>query len=261
MKKILELSNEHETQNRFVETAQLKIAAYLQKSADKGAQQSNEDALMVLESAEGSFILLSDGAGGHPGGRQASLACLNYVEAAVSQASTLSPVEILKIANQGVRELKMGAKCTAVLIKIISNELEVASVGDSEVILWNRLGKIVHTNTPHSASGFGVAAGHIEQDQSLHAEDRNLVHYLLGEEALRVDYLYEPALNSGNLLLMGSDGLFDNLSHDELTDLCFPGSFEEAYQNIVEGLERKRSSGHLIKEDDVSFVLLRLLSS
>ena len=143
---------------------------------------------------------------------------------------------------------------------IHQDNLRSFSVGDSEVIYWNGHGSELYSNIPQSEVGYRIEAGLLSQDESLDDPERYSVNNLLGDTSIRIEVASKMKIKKGHTILIGSDGLFDNLSHEELTELVGKGSFDKSFEElssicIEQNIETWK------KDDDISFVLVRKIKA
>ena len=94
----------------------------------------------------------------------------------------------------------------------------------------------------------------------MHHEERHLVNNLLGGPEMRVEMSAKLRLAARDTLLIGSDGLFDNLHVDELVDLIRKGPLRKVAADLVERTSKRMldpRDGAPSKQDDLTFILYR----
>jgi len=94
------------------------------------------------------------------------------------------------------------------------------------------------------------------QEESLEDPERNIVNNLVGDDFLTVEALSKIEIKKGNTILVGTDGLFDNLAHTDLCELVGKGSFEKSYENLVTSCLTPAKDVWK-KDDDIAFVYVR----
>ena len=156
--------------------------------------------------------------------------------------------------------LKVGAKSTLAMVYILNDDFRCFCAGDSEILYLNSVGSEVYTNIPHSLIGYQVEAGLIEQEASLDNPERYLVDNLLGDKAIRIEATTKMEMKKGHSLIVGTDGLFDNLSHRELASIVSKGSFEDGFMELFEYCSTQKSENWK-KDDDISFIYLQKVSA
>ena len=108
--------------------------------------------------------------------------------------------------------------------------------------------------------GYGVEAGLIDQADALHHEDRHIVSNVIGTEDMRIDVGPPRKLKLRDTVLLGSDGLFDNLNVDEIVCHIRKGPLSDAAAALCQVLHRRMAGsddGHPAKPDDATFILYR----
>lgn len=231
----------------IVELERYQIAYYLRKSFD--SKKDNEDALFINESSKTLRFGVSDGAGGYPKGADAS-------DIVVNKASDLKEKNLMNLVNsvnKNVLDLSVGARATLVMGEIEEDNAHFLSVGDSEVIVWNTKFHTLYSNVPHGVVAYQQEGGVLDEEEALEHPERNIVTNLIGDKHIRVESTSKIELLRGYSILVGSDGLFDNLTHSQISDLLQGISFEEGFNKLIEELKEDK----IIKDDDVSFIYLR----
>lgn len=234
------------------------IGMFLAKNKDKSS--SNEDALFVYQVQNGLSFGVSDGAGGHPRGKDAAFICADEVGKLDPKDFSMQPLSTFDLVNDKILELKAGARATLSSAVILGDELKCFSVGDSEIVYWNSLGTELYSNIPQSEVGYKIEAGLIDQEESLDDEDRYLVTNLMGDKTIRIEATSKMILKKGHTVIVGSDGLFDNISHEKLKEMIFPGDIQQSFEKLCHYLEDQNPESWK-KDDDISFVLVRKVSS
>ena len=227
----------------------------LLKSKNK-ASGKNEDGLFVSESEGVIRFGVADGAGGHPRGGDAAYEVLDEIRK-VTADSLFAQIER---ANERVLELKVGAKTTLAFAHIDQERISFHTVGDSEIVYWNAVGRELYSSTPHSPTGLKVEAGVTSQEDALSDPERHIVNSLMGDEFVKINSTTNIKLKKGHTVLLGTDGIFDNISHQELGESMALGSFEESFEQIscicISQCEKR-----WLKEDDIAFIYLRKIKS
>lgn len=258
-KKLL-LSENDKVLKSIFEFSGYKIGYFLMRSKNKDTL--NEDVLF-FSGHENSFCLgVCDGAGGHPLGQKAALSASEEILKSTykEKFAKLDFLSMIERANQKIIDLKAGSRSTLAMLAIEADWVRMYNVGDSEVIYWNSVGREIYSNTPHSLVGYSVEAGIIEQHQSLDEPNRHIVTNLMGDSAIKIESTTKMEIKSGHTILLGSDGVFDNLSHDFLSGISLKSSFDEAHSELCEICENQ-SDEFWKKADDTSFFLIRRLKS
>jgi len=252
------INNSKEVIKDIVDISPYRIAYYIAKN--QTPESENEDSLFIYHSSDHLIFGISDGAGGHPKGKEASFIATNKVVELTKKSKDPNFIHYYEQINEAVRDLKAGAHCTFSMCSIKNSSFHSYSVGDSEVIFWNSIGKKLYSNIPQSEVGYLIQGGSINQEESLDDPNRHFVSNLIGDESIRIESTSKTEIKKGNTLIVGSDGLFDNISHDELTQILTQGPFDKSFETLVE-ICNKRDPELWRKDDDISFIILRKYQS
>ncbi|MCJ7625778.1 MAG: protein phosphatase 2C domain-containing protein, partial [Anaerolineaceae bacterium] len=232
---------------------------------------SDEAATPVL------LAVLADGIGGHRAGEVASEMVIDIVSLHVSASDGKAPVDTLREAIQAASqeihtksEVETGRKgmgATVACAWISGDRLYTATVGDSR-IYFMREGKIRQISKDHSwiqeAIDTGIltpeqAVGHPnahvirryvgspqppEVDSRLYLDDHESDEQALAHQGIR--------LQSGDKLLLCSDGLSDLVEADEILNTLEQNSLEDATQKLID-LANERG-GH----DNITIISLKI---
>lgn len=234
---------------KVVKFDDFKIGIFVSKSK---VNRDNEDCLFLTKEKEVLRFAVADGAGGHPRGKDASFLVLDELRK-LKPESILDQIEI---ANNKILDLKAGAKSTLALAQINGNKISFYTVGDSEILYWNGVGRKLFSSIPNSPTGLKVEAGVISQEDSLTDPERHIVNSFLGDSIVKINSTTSFELKKGHTILLGTDGLYDNISHQRLCDMISGGSFEKSFEKLVNFCESKEKTEWL-KDDDIAFFYLR----
>lgn len=249
------LSLNQEPEFKIIDVGAYRIGYFLCRSKVK-TNQDNEDCLFLSASEKKLYFGVADGAGGHPRGSEAS----KVIAEEITKNPLSNTLELIERANQKVIDIKAGAKSTLAFGTIREDRVRFFSVGDSEILYWNAQGSLIFASTPHSLVGHKVKAGLLDQEESLKEPDRYIVNHLMGDEFISIETTNKAGLKKGHTILVGSDGLFDNISHEKLTELVGKGSFEKSFEELVKTCS-EQNPDHWLKDDDISFVVVRKIKS
>jgi serine/threonine protein phosphatase PrpC len=232
-----------------------------------GKEPPNEDAAVLITCGPKSGVLaVADGFGGQPAGEQAARLALESLAVAVDRAAaTGAPLRAgildgFEKANEAVVALGVGAATTLATLEIDDGRARSYHVGDSVVLIVGQRGKTKLQTVSHSPIGYAVEAGWLKEDEALHHEDRHIVSNMIGSPDMRIDIGPSLRLRPRDTVLLGSDGVFDNVPTQEVVDLVRKGSLTEvAHRLAAECDQRMRTpdAGQPSKPDDLTFVLYR----
>ena len=193
------------------------------------------------------LFLVADGMGGHRAGDYASRFAVENLVIYINRAGDGSPVMQLKRGIEAVngmlyeeslkREELKGMGCTLVAGVVEDNILYVANVGDSRLYLIHG-DSIRQVTRDHSYVEELVARGQLSEAEAQHHPRKNLLLRAVGvEEYLHVDGDSFP-LESGDRLLLATDGLTNMVDDGELASLLggdFTGVAERMAERALAG--------------------------
>lgn len=270
MKKRIELHQpllvEQQNEERFfhITANSLEVIAYSAVSPEK--ETPNEDCLAIIPLDEKECILaIADGAGGSRQGGDASRLAVGALDQVLREKSPEQDLRTCvlnayELANARIMELGVGASTTLTVIEYADGRIRPYHAGDTMIMHVGLRGRIRYQTVPHSPTGYAVEAGLLEEDAALHHEDRHLVTNILGHEDLRVEIgsFYDMARH--DTIVIGSDGLYDNLYKEEIIERIRKGPLRRAAQRLAADVrermltEKRRQPS---KADDLSFMLIR----
>lgn len=243
----------HELESQSFEWGGYRISYFLK--SNPASDKQNEDALAILKDGDRLCLAVADGAGGHPRGKDASVAALQSLEQSLISNQDWNMGQLVERANQNVLDLKAGARCTFSCVGIEGNLFRSSSVGDSEVHFWNSQGTRIYSSVADSPVGFQVAAGTLSEEKALNAADRNVVNHLLGDEVIRYESCNAIEMKRGHFFLLASDGLFDNYTHSELAEILVNGALDQLLEACAH-----QDAKTWKKNDDVALIFVKKLS-
>lgn len=227
----------------------------------------NEDAAAVLPLSESRLVVaVADGMGGLPSGHLAAKLAL---EALVSTISGAADDEVgfrqaildgVDEANRAVVEMGIGAGTTLALVEIEGTKLRSYHVGDSSVVVTGQRGKLKHITMSHSPVGYGVEAGLIGEAEALQHEDRHIVSNAIGTSDMKIEVGPVLELAPKDTVILGTDGLFDNMTLDEIVAAIRVSRLNDVVERLVTRCTRRMTQSgavRLSKPDDLTFVLFR----
>jgi serine/threonine protein phosphatase PrpC len=235
---------------------------------------SNQDAWRIADpdisgpawEERGRFFAVADGMGGHAAGEVAShLAIEALFEAYYGQDEhPLPPAMRIKqailAANRQIYEQaathqsQVGMGTTIVAAVVRDDWLTVANVGDSRAYLVHN-GEAKQITRDHSWVAEQVEAGMLTELQAQSHIYRSVVTRCLGHQPeVQVD-VFEQALEAGDVVLLCSDGLSNQVSEDEMVHTLTRYPPARAARKLVD------LANHYGGPDNITVIVIRLLGS
>lgn len=184
-------------------------------------REHNEDSLAVAPP----LYVVCDGMGGHAAGEVASEIAVNVIAdrapatpdaAALGQAVEEANLAIIQAAREGVGRAGMGCTCTAAMLE--NERLIVAQVGDSRAYLLHG-GTLQQITRDHSLMADFIEAGQITPEEARVHPQRSVITRALGSDPRTQPDLFEINVNTGDRLLICSDGLTSMIEDYEIEDI------------------------------------------
>lgn len=216
---------------------------------DAGPRHNNEDSYAV-DAARGIYVIC-DGMGGHAAGERASKLAANAIVDHYGEGGTYDSFEgdpdkqlreiirVIAQANRIVHEESNkdhdahGMGSTVVCVTIRGDLLTVAHIGDSRAYLI-REGKPFRLTRDHTYVMDQVANGNMSEEEARDSELSNYLTRALGPfEEMEAD-TFQTGLLSGDLLVLGTDGLCKPVQDDEIATIASgPGSLEDRCHLLI----------------------------
>ncbi len=232
-----------------------------------GKQTDNEDSLGLIPCSETACVLaVADGLGGLPAGDQASSTAVQELSQSVTahckrQLSLREAIlDGIERANSTIVQAATGSGTTLAAVEIDNHAIRPYHVGDSAILVSGQRGRIKYLTITHSPVGYAVEAGLVEADEAIYHEERHLVSNIIGTAEMRVEIGPRIQLAPRDTLVIASDGLFDNLQIEEISDTVRSGPLATAAESLA-AICRTRmteySETRPHKPDDLGFILFR----
>ncbi len=226
----------------------------------------NEDSFYIEPDIH--LFMVSDGMGGHRGGKEASsMIALDFpalFETALSKLKKKSVNGIKSILKKSIHEQNRhleregksetgyeGMGATIVTALLVRNRFFIANVGDSRAYLL-RKGRLRQITTDMTVATELVQAGKLEPEQAQdHHTSSLLVHYMGMEEEPEI-HIHTFTPKKDDLLLLCSDGLTDMVADDVIGQLLAKEySLEDKCRRLVE--EANKNGGY----DNITALLIQ----
>lgn len=208
-------------------------------------RENNEDCVgFSYERGNSLILVIADGVGGYEGGEQASRMAVEVTLASYrQQAPTVVPEKRLYRAAQQanidiydravvVTELRsMATTLTAVALE--GGMLYAAHVGDSRLYLV-RDGTIIQVTKDHTIVAERVRQKLMSAERARHHPDRGTLSRSLGRELIAaVDRITLP-VQTGDVLVLCTDGMHNILDEKEIAELTAEGSAEVISRRLID---------------------------
>ncbi|MCP5464351.1 MAG: serine/threonine-protein phosphatase [Deltaproteobacteria bacterium] len=232
-----------------------------------GENKPSEDAGLVYQTDELIVLAVADGVGGSPRGRDAALASVRILAKALEQGHSeerdtrLIIIETFEKANQEILSWGVGAGSTLMVVLIEHGRIQSFHVGDSACLLVGQRGLVKYRSVDHSVVGYGQEAELLSDEEGMQHQDRHILLNCLGTKEMRIDIGPLKKLKSKDRLILGSDGLFDNLTQEELVGFIRKGSVQDNANQLQNKLFERMNTpeeGAPSKPDDVVFLMYGL---
>jgi len=197
---------------------------------DVGVVRSgNEDNYLML-SDRGVFIV-ADGMGGHAAGEVASEMAVRITSREIGSIRGLAEPQVgerirsaIRMANDAIFERtisehdKRGIGTTATVLVLMRGRYLIGQVGDSRAYLL-RDGAFTQLTKDHSYVQEQVDAGLLTPEQARVHPYSNVITRCVGASVDVVPDLYFGSLNTGDVVLLASDGLTGMLEDEQLVKI------------------------------------------
>lgn len=227
--------------------------SYAAKTDPGRVRAQNQDRLY----ADGTLFIVADGMGGHAGGNVAAEVAVT--EAVASLKAGNNPELAIQAANRSILERAasesalegMGTTMTMALVNEGESLADIFNVGDSRAYLL-RMGELKQLTNDHTFVQELVDAGTITHEQAATHRARHVLTRVVGV-AMEVepDHFRVP-LQYGDVLLLCSDGLINELSNLEIAQVLAARSAEEAADALVQMANQHGGS------DNITVVVVRI---
>ncbi len=222
-----------------------------------GNRKYNQDRVAYAYSGDKLLLVLADGMGGHLHGElAASLAIKTFIERfeQTAQHAISDPqaflADAMRAAHQGIMQLPHekelggmpGTTCVAALLQ--GDQIYWGHAGDSRLYVL-RDGAVLAKTSDHSMVQQWFDWGMISaEEMRTHPQRNQITNCLGGADDMFYMQPAEPAqLKSGDVMLLGSDGLWSPFTDEELASAFAAEAIEKVLDNlIIRALEREAGS-------------------
>lgn len=227
-------------------------------------RQNNEDSYKLLK--EENFFVLADGMGGHQAGEIASREAVERICALFQQH--LDVMKDLQVAKQMlvhlIQEVNIaifhmgyenvglrGMGTTLCCVFLHPEGLIYVHVGDSRIYRF-RAGHLTQLTRDHSLLRELIDLGQLNEEQAEDFLYKNIITKAIGTEPFVEPSVESTSLESGDLILMCTDGLSDLVSFEEIQNVMRENPVKEVAHLLVE--KAKRQGGY----DNISVIVIKV---
>ncbi|HSR70064.1 MAG TPA: Stp1/IreP family PP2C-type Ser/Thr phosphatase [Acidobacteriota bacterium] len=237
------------------------IAFESAERSDTGLVRKNNEDSLVISPQHGLFGVC-DGMGGHAAGEVASSLASEALNEAASNHSK-KPLDLLRQAveraNRSIFETQarnpqyrgMGTTITALLLD--TPQSWIVHVGDSRIYRWSSSEGLQQLSVDHSPVYRLYQQGMLDKDQLRRHPHKNLLDRSLGVMPTVEPDVFPIELQSGDVFLLCSDGLTDELSDREIAEILEGDDLQECAERLL--AQAKATGGR----DNISLILLRIV--
>ena len=189
-----------------------------------GKTEPNDDCAAVVQVRSGGIALVvADGVGGCPWGHKASAIAVHAIAEqlhANDNVSDLRPAILdgIEQANREVLDLGVGAATTLAVVEIQNGSARGYQVGDSMILVIGQRGALKWKSTPHSPVGYAIESGMLDEAEAMSHDERHVVSNLVGSRNMHIEIGPTRPLAPRDTVIVGTDGLFDNLHLEEVIE-------------------------------------------
>lgn len=217
---------------------------------DRGrVREENQDHCAEFEAADGArLVVVADGMGGHDAGGVASRLAVEAI-GRVFRSGGAPPAQVLRDAFEEAnariheagaeRSLEMGTTAVAALLR--PEGAWLAHVGDSRAYRWHD-GSLQRVTEDHSWVAQEVAHGRLTAEEAAGHPRRNVLTRSIGMDPEVAVDVRPLDLTPGDRLLLCSDGLWDELDAETLSEALADDDPVACVRHLIE--LANRAGGH-----------------
>lgn len=231
-----------------------------------GGRATNQDRIVCVERDNAVLMVLADGLGGHEGGalaaelltRTAQHAFESVRQPLITKPSAFLTLTIVQahraiVARGAAMNPPLTPRTTCVLCLVQNGYAYWAHVGDSRLYHF-RAGQVLRRTLDHTVTEQMHLDGVISEEEMKHHPDKSrLLKALGGSHPPTISLGEETPLMPGDTLLLCTDGLWEALSNEELSQHLKRPALEEAVEEMLFAAETRMRQN----ADNLSAISLR----
>lgn len=206
------------------------------------------------------LFIVADGMGGHNAGDFASRYCVDTITKHIIKSKRKTPIGILedaiKTANEELllkaeeqKELD-GMGTTLVAATIFNDIMYVANIGDSRLYVIND--NIKQITEDHSLVEEMIKTGELPRKEARFHPNKNVITRAVGASKYVSPDYFEVSLESGDIVLMCSDGLSNMMDDEEILNIVNEnGEIELIGRRLIE------KANEYGGKDNIAIILIR----
>ncbi|QEG20396.1 PP2C family protein-serine/threonine phosphatase [Mariniblastus fucicola] len=226
----------------------------------------NEDAAAVVElSPEHGVFVVADGMGGASSGDRAAKCIvetlIHHLESSdfAGDSARSQILDAIEEANREVLGWGIGAGSTVVVAEYLDRSIRTFHVGDATALVCSNRGTLKLSTIAHAPVAMAVEAGMIDEFEAIIHEDRHLINNCVGSTEMKIELGPVFEMASRDTLILGSDGLFDNLTTEEIIDVIRVGHFGRQANLLIQLARDRMQTPETLpsKPDDMTIIGFR----
>lgn len=198
-----------------------------------GYKKINEDRIVLMPELN-SFSVI-DGLGG-PGGGDKAADLFSRALLSIKKIDRVSLLDLLQNIVELMKSdmvLRKSGVCF-LTVWVVNSKFYICYAGDVRLIIWDSEHENYFETLDHSMINELIATDNLSPEDALFHPSRHIVtKALTGNMKVNVDFLQIP-IYKGYRFLIASDGLWDNYTSEEVTEITRKKTLEESYKILME---------------------------
>lgn len=210
-----------------------------------GGRSENQDFYGSAQTKFGELIVVSDGMGGHNGGKYSAEKAVQIIIEEVTKRNDTNPakalLEAIVKANETIwhesnTNISFKGMGTTVAALLITPERAICChVGDSRVYQL-RKGEVLHRTSDHSLVFDLVRLGQITEEQARLSDKSNIITRSLGKRSIvDIETTANISYHIGDRFLLCTDGIWSLIPENKLIEMISQeGNIEFIITNLID---------------------------